>query len=217
MSFVCVQPAVAPQYRSLADTRAVEIRPDNASDAGAPQRFWATGTVLRVRVLDTPKLARRVLAAAEAWTRYANLRFQLVNSGQAEIRLTFGGSGNWSALGTDATVAQLYPPNQPTMCLAELPVAMSSKRVDRLVRHQFGHAIGLTHGYAAGARPHPPVRNLALMQQPVRSLSSNGGADDDVLSVMRYRWAAEEPDLPEIAELSPTDRGLARRIYPGRK
>lgn len=218
-SFVCVDRAVPRRYRDLADAHAAATRPDNAAaaiEAEPQRRFWATGSELRVRFLDIPQLTRRVMEAATSWTRYANLTLRVVSSGPAEIRVTFRGAGNWSALGTDALVTALYPHDGPTMCLPELPVAFSSQRVDHLVRHEFGHALGLRHEDArrpAGLRRQVVARGRSTVLAATPEL--------DVRSVMLYAEPASRPPdgppLPENPTLSPGDKELARRAYPGRR
>ena len=82
-SFICIDPFVPLELTSLADDRAVEIRPDNDGSnlhaAGDRLRFWGTGMSLRVRFLDSPDLAERVMDAAAAWTDHANLEFRPVD------------------------------------------------------------------------------------------------------------------------------------------
>ena len=240
-SFTCIDPNVPLALRSLAADRAAAVRPDNAGTrdeaAGELRRFWGTGMQLRVRFLDSPELAARVMDAAASWTTHANLDLQVVADGPAEIRVTFEGTGNWSALGTDALVPELYPADMPTMCLAEIPIAMSSRRVLRIARHEFGHAIGLVHEHsspAAGILWDKPYVYAALAQPPngwsaatvdqnvfyAYSTSTTNFTEFDPDSIMLYslppEWTLDRRTFPENIDLSPTDAAFVRRIYPGR-
>jgi hypothetical protein len=241
-SFVCLDPIVPLELSSLAAERAVEVRGDNDGSnleaAGDRLRFWATGTVLRVRFLDSPELTDRVMEAAAEWTDHANLEFRTVTEGPAEVRVTFEGEGNWSALGTDALVMELFPLDGPTMCLSELLAPESSARVERVVRHEFGHAIGLVHEHsspAAGIPWNRPAVYAALAKPPnswtpamvdhnvfrVYDATTTNHTAFDPQSVMLYtfppEWTLDRRTFPDNSTLSPTDADFVRRIYPGRR
>ncbi len=240
-SFVCLDPDVPLALETLSYDRAVAVRADNDGSAlegaGHRLRYWPTGMVLRVRFLDSPELAARVVTAAAAWTEHANLTFQLVEDGPAEIRVTFEGSGNWSALGTDALVPELFPADGPTMCLSEIPKAISSTRVDRLARHEFGHAIGLVHEHSspvAGIRWDRPAVYAALAAPPnewspemvdhnvfkTYDATVTNFTAFDPKSIMLYayppEWTLDRRTFPENHRLSATDAAFVAAIYPGR-
>lgn len=241
-SFVCLDPVVPLALTSLATDRAVAVRKDNDGSnleaAGEHLRFWGTGMILRVRFLDMPELADRVMESASVWTDHANLTFQPVPRGPAEIRVTFRGSGNWSALGTDALVPELFPGDGPTMCLSEIPVAISSTRVERVTRHEFGHAVGLVHEHsspAAGIRWNKPVVYAALAKAPncwTRAMvdhnvfnaydkTTTNYTSFDPKSIMLYsyppEWTLDRQTFPENFTLSVTDTEFATAIYPRRR
>ena len=69
------------------------------------QARWNTGDEIRVSFMEgDPELRDRVKAVAEQWTApdMANLTFQFVDQGDAEIRIAFlEGDGSWSYLGTE--------------------------------------------------------------------------------------------------------------------
>jgi hypothetical protein len=107
---------------------------------------WNIGDVIRVRFLEGDKsLKDRVRAVAERWTApgMANLTLQWVDSGPAEIRIAFQqGNGSWSYLGT--VCRQIAEP-KPTMNYGWLTPQSSDDELQRVVLHEFGHALGLIH------------------------------------------------------------------------
>jgi hypothetical protein len=203
--------------------------------AGDPALFWPVGSVLRVRFLDGPaELRRAVLAAAADWTAGAHISFAEVERGPAEIRVTFSGAGNWSALGTLALRTEKFPADGPTMCLSEAPGA-PAQRVALLARHEFGHALGLIHEHSspvAGIRWNKPVVYQELAGPPNRwdhrTVEENVFAAYagertqftafDPRSVMVYpipaHWTLDGLTVAGNPELSPSDREFVARIYP---
>ena len=241
-SFLCIERVPPLQFSSLAEDAARTTRADNARKpgeaAGLRRCFWSTGTALRVRFLDgSPTLIHRVMDAASAWTEHANLDFRVVDGDDAEIRVTFLGRGNWSALGTDCLVPEIYPADAPTMCLSEVPVAESANRVLRLARHEFGHAIGLVHEHSSPAATIPWNEEVVYAELAgAPNYWSRADVDVNVLakfskhdvsntafdekSVMLYTfppsWTRDARSYPMNHELSPTDISFVRSIYPGR-
>ncbi|MFN8464033.1 MAG: CHAT domain-containing protein [Caldilineaceae bacterium] len=110
--------------------------------AGVKSKLWKPGRTLRVRFLDgDPVLWRRIEAAAQEWTRYANIYFQFGDDPSAEIRIAFDAStGNWSYVGSDAL---LIASPMPTMNLGGLNMTISDQALRGAVLSVFGHALGL--------------------------------------------------------------------------
>jgi hypothetical protein len=246
MSFVCVDRVPDLVYRDLVADSAVRINPANARGgrrrgpfeaAGDPTTFWLPGTTLRVRFLDGPAaLHEQVMVAAVDWTIHAALRFAVVDSGDAEIRVTFDGDGNWSALGTTATVAEMFALDEATMCLSEVPSA-AAERVGRISRHEFGHAIGLVHEHsspASGMNWNKPEVYRALAGPPNYwtpeqveynvferyATETTRYTAFDPESVMLYafpaEWTLDGVTFPENNTLSPIDRAFVASVYPSR-
>ena len=107
---------------------------------------WNSGDVIRVRFLEGEEsLQQRVRDVAERWTvpELANLQFQFVTEGEAEIRIAFEqGDGSWSYLGT---VCREIPDPRPTMNYGWLTPDSEDEELQRVVLHEFGHALGLIH------------------------------------------------------------------------
>jgi serralysin len=90
-----------------------------------------------------PALQERVKNVALVWTTIANIKFDFVQEGNADIRIAFQeGRGSWSYLGT---VARQIDETEPTMNYRWLTDDSTDDAVRRVVLHEFGHALGLIH------------------------------------------------------------------------
>jgi len=105
---------------------------------------WQPGTVLTIRFLSGSRtLQDRVMNAANIWLQFANLQFDVRDSGPTDIRIDFlEGKGSWSFIGTDARLIQ---PPQPTMNYGWFTEDTEEDEILRVTLHEFGHAIGLIH------------------------------------------------------------------------
>ena len=108
---------------------------------------WENSSELRCRFLDgSSKQKRRVEEKAHIWEDHANITFKFVTRGPAEIRISFSADdGSWSALGTDALITRFFPPFQPTMNYGWLEDDSADDEYERVVVHEFGHALGAIH------------------------------------------------------------------------
>ena len=107
-------------------------------------KLWENGRTLRVKFLDgMPEVQTKVQAIAKEWEALANLKLEFVASGTAQIRISFAEVDfSWSTVGTDAlTVAA----SKPTMNYGWLEPSTSLREYQRVVRHEFGHALGMIH------------------------------------------------------------------------
>lgn len=120
-------PVQAAALRASADQTG-KLRDVNRS------KLWKAGTSIRIRFIDgTATRREEVKRIAAEWTRYANLHFEFVDSGDSEVRVKFDpNGGSWSYVGTDALG---IPKTQETMNLG------FSER--RATLHEFGHLLGL--------------------------------------------------------------------------
>jgi serralysin len=108
---------------------------------------WAPGSVISISFLNgNPAIQSRVKEAALGWTMpgLANLTLDFrKNTTDTLIRIAFNpGDGSWSAIGT--TCRQI-PKNRPTMNFGWLTPQSTDEELQRVVLHEFGHALGLIH------------------------------------------------------------------------
>jgi Astacin (Peptidase family M12A) len=124
----------------------------------AVERFklWQNGRRLRVQFLDgVSEVQEKVAAIATEWEEVANIHFDFVTGANAELRISFAEAGfSWSTVGTDAlTVSR----TRPTMNYGWLEPDTPIREYQRVVRHEFGHALGMIHEHqnpaAAGQIP----------------------------------------------------------------
>ncbi len=108
-----------------------------------PASLWQPGQTLRIRFIGgTSFVQGKVRQFAEQWLSYANIKFDWVTSGSAEIRISFANSGSWSYVGKQAlAIAQ----NQATMNFGWFDNNTSDTEFQRTTVHEFGHALGLKH------------------------------------------------------------------------
>ena len=143
------QPAAKPEPRRARKKAAKAVTKAATEDEtwvpGGPvavtAKVWQPGMTLRVKFLKgDPEVRKRVMDAASEWARYANLRFEVVNQGDAELRVGFDQGGSWSYIGKDSLDDPAGPAHdQPGLVDPE----STDQEVRRVVIHEFGHALGL--------------------------------------------------------------------------
>ena len=107
---------------------------------------WPKGSTITISFLDgRPEVQERVKKAALQWVApgMANLTFAFrKDTTETDIRITFKFAGSWSVLGT---TCKAVDPKQATMNFGWLTKFSTDDEVNRVVLHEFGHALGLTH------------------------------------------------------------------------
>jgi hypothetical protein len=205
-----------------------------ASAAFERLNLWENGRKIRVKFLDgDSEVKSKVAAIAKEWEAVANLKLDFVTSGAAEIRVSFLEKGfSWSTVGTDALTVSSA---KPTMNYGWLEPNTSIREYERVVRHEFGHAIGMIHEHqnpaAQGQIPWDKPKVYAYYAQQgwdkddvdsnlfeVYEEDSTNHSAFDKTSIMEYAV----PDSLTIGSyaigwntsLSPTDIEFTRRQYP---
>jgi len=119
-------------------------------------KMWANGKTLRCRFLDGSDVQhRRVEVKARLWEQYANISFMFGIDPDAEIRISFSEEGSWSAVGTDCLITAAFPSYQPTMNFGWLKDDTDDDEYERVVVHEFGHALGAIHEHQ---QPHAELK-----------------------------------------------------------
>jgi hypothetical protein len=197
-------------------------------------KLWENGRRLRVRFLDgIAEVQNKVTAIAKEWEAIANLTLDFVSSGASEIRISFAELGfSWATVGTDALTVPL---SQPTMNYGWLEPATSLREYQRVVRHEFGHALGMIHEHqnpaAQGQIPWDKPKVYAYYAQQSWSQAdvdfnifdlyteeSTNHTAFDATSIMEYAI----PDSLTVGsysigwntDFSPADVEFMRRQYP---
>jgi hypothetical protein len=130
------------QLPDLMDTQGLEP----ARAALLVAKKWPNGTTLKCRFLDGSDTQHsRVEEKAHMWEQYIDLRFKFVDTTDEQIRISFSEDGSWSAVGTDCLNESYFPKHQPTMNYGWLADDTDDQEYERVVVHEFGHAIGALH------------------------------------------------------------------------
>lgn len=146
--------------------------------------LWKPGQMLTIRFLDGhPAVIERVKRIALEWTSYANLWFKFTESGYADIRISFKYQGSWSYVGRCADAN----PNQPTMNFGWLEVDTDREEYQRVVLHEFGHALGLQHEHMS------PLANIPWNRSKVYEYYAK-----------EHGWKTEKTEINVLNRLDPS-------------
>jgi len=98
---------------------------------------------LTVSFMDTtsPDLRARIIGHLNAWNRWGSISF-VETRGTGQVRISLGGGGYWSYLGTDILH---IPRNQQTMNLEGFTMNTRDDEYRRVIRHEAGHTLGFPH------------------------------------------------------------------------
>ncbi len=119
---------------------------------------WIPAQKIRVRFLDGDEfLKSKVRIYAQLWEQFANVDFVFVESGNAEIRVSFNTEkgASWSLVGKNSNEFSVIKNGNSTqtvngtfgasMNFGWFNVNTSETEFRRTTLHEFGHALGLLH------------------------------------------------------------------------
>ncbi len=202
--------------------------------AATSASLWQNGSHITIKFLDGDAyLQEKVKKYATEWTKYANINFDFIPFGTADIRISFRYSGSWSYVAKDALWAR--DQNTPTMNYGWFNHNTSEDEFKRVILHEFGHTLGLHHEHQH------PKNNIIWNQAAVyeyygrmgwtrskiteqvinkyNSGSTNYGQYDP-LSIMHYHidksLASNSQAVHSNIELSANDKEYIAKLYPGR-
>ncbi|KAH7323444.1 hypothetical protein BKA65DRAFT_510818 [Rhexocercosporidium sp. MPI-PUGE-AT-0058] len=183
------------------DATSIPTRPIPSSLAGKKELYWEHGTKLRVKFNDKGQISElvkdKVRKYAKIWEEYANIRFDFVDEGDAEIRISFEkGKGSWSYVGTESVLAELK--DQPSMNFGWLDDWTPDHEFARVVLHEFGHALGCVHEHQRPDANIPWDKNKAIEY----FMKENSWTNDQVEKNIFFCHSAEEIESSEPDKLS---------------
>jgi len=151
-----------------------------AGKALVKAKLWNVGQTIKVKFLGgSNDLQNRVMANARIWEDYANIKFEVVTTGDADIRVDFVQNGSsYSYIGTDASRVNQ---NEETMNFGWFTDNSSNSEIKRTTLHEFGHALGAIHEHQS------PVNEIQWDVDAVYEQYANLGWTQDQVESNLFR------------------------------
>jgi serralysin len=148
-------------------------------------KMWANGRVLTCYFMEGSAVQKKkVEEQAHKIEQYANIFFKFVDDPSADIRISFKrDEGSYSYIGTDCIS---IPKNENTINFGWLEISTEDEEYERVVVHEFLHAIGCVHEMAS----------------PAGGIEWNKDAVYKLYSGSPNYWTKEEIDINVIMKYS---------------
>ncbi|MDB5099503.1 MAG: peptidase [Cyanobacteria bacterium RYN_339] len=231
-----ITPEAIPVTSANRPTGSVGGNPQSA--VSMRDKRWEPGDTIRVKFITPvdPAMRIKIELNANRVALHANLNFNFVDNGKAEIRVAVTASGNSSSkIGTDCKKSIDTSPEVSTMEFGWFDASTDDTEYKRVVMHEFMHAIGFIHEQAhpEGGIPWNKDQvykdyardqgwDAAKVDEQVFKIAERGStnfASYDKDSIMQYAIPAEHVTDPAFAvgsnaALSKLDKVYLKLWYP---
>src|SRR5688500_17585855 len=151
--FFCISLLAIAQPHVCVDPLPTSV-PTRDGQAGVyyQQYKWTNGSTITVKFLGgSDYVQSAMMNVIRTWEEHANLKFNFVSSGNADIRIAFiSQQGAWSKIGTMPLQVRQ---SQPTLNFGWFNNSTPALEIQRTTSHEFGHAIGLLHEHQNPVSP----------------------------------------------------------------
>lgn len=195
---------------------------------------WTPGAVIKVGFIGGTEWQReKVKLHAPVWSRFANIKFDFVEEGKSDVRVSFASKGSYSFIGTDA---KNRSQSQETMNLGWILESRTEMQIRAIILHEFGHALGMLHEHMnpmSNIKWNKPVVYAYYLQYDGwdketvdrqvfdRYSVTMTNKSYDPKSIMHYpipsNFTLDNYSVGENYELSESDKKLIKELYPFNK
>ncbi|WP_425613787.1 M12 family metallopeptidase [Anatilimnocola sp. NA78] len=230
---VRINPLNSPLIGPMAAAGATFAVDDPLKIAVVTAKYWGPETRrLTVSFMEAANndVKNKILSHLNAWSKTCGISFVLTG-GVGQIRISRGGGGFYSYLGTDVLH---IPRNRQTMNLEGFTMNTSDSEYKRVVRHEAGHTLGFPHEHMREALVRRIDRHKAfayfartsgwdqqtVINQVLTPLDGRTilGTPTDQDSIMCYQLPAsitvDGKPIRGGNDINATDYAFAGRIYP---
>ncbi len=153
---------------SVHETRVAKIDTISLVGIGENLNLWANGKEIRVGFLNGSAVQQeQIIKIAKQWEQYANITFRVVPIENAHVRILLANTrANYTFIGTEILKVNAA---QPNMQFDRALFQADPLELKRVVLHQFGHILGMTHEHNA------PQGGMEWNQKKVRNTFAKFG------------------------------------------